>query len=213
MDYVICTSNDVYIKLQNGQPITCNKKEAQYFEHAKAQRILKSLPRTLQRFHFSVKALPRPTPEVLNMPSKVLYKPYIVPERVQIWMDRVKGCNGLAHDAAKRQDALTHDLSNIDRELSNCLHEIEMTCNKNAAEGYKEYRKIKDVLERRRLIKDELSVVSSILECNLSSMATNRIQKVVDNLSKRKFTFREIGEYITEVDEDERTTVDEYIST
>ena len=196
MEYVICTSNEVYIKLQNGYPITCSQKEAQYFEHAKAQNILMNLPKTLKRFHFSIKALPRSDPEQ----KKVLYKPYVVSDRVQVWLDRVKGCNGLAHDAAQRKEMLLHDLSNVERELSNILHEIELSSNKNACEGYKEYRRTKAILEKRREIKDELSVVSSILESNLASMATDRIQKVVDNLSNRKFLFREVVEYETEVE-------------
>jgi len=35
-------------------------------------------------------------------------------------------------------------------------------------------------------------VVDSILTSNLQSMATDRIQKVVDGLGKRKFTFRDV---------------------
>lgn len=62
----------------------------------------------------------------------------------------------------------------------------------NACNGYKEYRRTKIILEKRRLIKDELSVVDSILTSNLQSMATDRIQKVVDGLGKRKFTFRDV---------------------
>lgn len=80
----------------------------------------------------------------------------------------------------------------MDRELSNCLHEIELSENMNACNGYKEYRRTKIILEKRRLIKDELSVVDSILTSNLQSMATDRIQKVVDGLGKRKFTFRDV---------------------
>lgn len=199
MDYVICTANEVYIRLQDGRPITCGKKDAQYFDRIKAQNILNHLPRQLKRFHFSVKALPEQEHEV-KQNKKVLQKPYVVSERVQVWVDRVRECNGLAHDAAQRKNMLLHDLSNVDRELSNCLHEIELSRNKNASEGYIEYRKIKEILEKRREIKDELSVVSTILESNLASMATDRIQKVVDNLSNRKFLFREVVEYETEVE-------------
>lgn len=50
----------------------------------------------------------------------------------------------------------------------------------------------KTILERRRVIKDELSVVDSILTSNLQSIATDRIQKVVNGLSKRKFVVRDV---------------------
>lgn len=72
------------------------------------------------------------------------------------------------------------------------MHEIELSRRKNACNGYKEYRRLKIILERRRVIKDELSVVDSILTSDLQSIATDRIEKVVKNLGKRKFKFRDI---------------------
>lgn len=207
MEYVVCNNRGVFIRLQSGKPVTCGEKDKQLFDKQKALNVARYLPRTLKRFHFSVQPAPALIDKGNNKQKdfcvtkpQSIHKPYIIPAQVQSWVDRVKDCNGLALDAAKRQVVLSHDLSNIDRELSNLLHEIELSYNKNAAEGYKSYKKAKDILERRRIIKDELSVVSSILECNLSNMAANRIQKVVDNLANRKFIFREI-----EVDSNEYT--------
>ena len=42
------------------------------------------------------------------------------------------------------------------------------------------------------MIKDELSVVESILTSNLRSMTTDRIQKVVNGLGKRRFVIRDV---------------------
>ena len=83
----------------------------------------------------------------------------------------------------------------MDKDLSNCLHLIELTKWKNGCDGYKEYKSIKNILEKRRNIKDELTIVQSILESNLESMATNRVEKVVSRLCNRVFNMREVEDY------------------
>lgn len=202
VDYVIVNpQKTLYIRTEGGQPVTCSKQNRQRFEYSKACNILAHLPKKLHKFHFRVEAIPeigvsppsasshikheQPTP-------KYIKTPYVVPNEVQGWLDRVKECNGLAKDAASRKSELLSQLSNVDKELSNCLHEIELTGNMNACDGYKEYKRAKTILKRRRIIKDELSVVDSILTSNLQSMATDRIQKVVNGLGKRRFVIRDV---------------------
>jgi hypothetical protein len=113
-----------------------------------------------------------------------------VPEVVNQWMDKVKNFQGLIEDAKARREDLTNELSNVDRELSNCLHEIELTKNKNACDGYKVYKQMKKILAERRKIKDEYSVVSSISMSNVSNLYAN-VKHIVDVLEKRKFIVRE----------------------
>ena len=203
VDYMIVNpQKTLYIRTDGGQPVTCSKQNRQRFEYSKACNILAHLPKKLHKFHFRVEAIPeigvspsgksssikreeQPTPKYIKMP-------YEVPNEVQGWLDRVKECNGLAKDAASRKSELLSQLSNVDRELSNCLHEIELTGNMNACDGYKEYKRAKTILKKRRIIKDELSVVDSILTSNLQSMATDRIQKVVNGLGKRRFVIRDV---------------------
>ena len=151
----------------------------------------------MRKFNFRVEPIPEiSSPKEKDYAnssvSKLVEKPYTVPEEVQEWLNRARQCNGLAKDAAVRKEDLVKRLSNADKELSNCLHEIELSKKKNACNGYKEYCRLKIILERRRIIKDELSVVNSILTSNLQSMATNRIEKVVDGLEKRKFMIRDV---------------------
>lgn len=206
MDYMIVNpQKTLYIRTEGGQPVTCSKQNRQRFEYSKACNILAHLPKKLHKFHFKVEAIPEidASPpsvplsikhEELSIPTipRYIKTPYELPNEVQGWLDRVKECNGLAKDAASRKSELLSQLSNVDRELSNCLHEIELTGNMNACDGYKEYKRAKTILKRRRIIKDELSVVDSILTSNLQSMATDRIQKVVNGLEKRKFIIRDV---------------------
>lgn len=204
MDYVITNSNkNVFIRLgTNGTPETCSKQVAQRFEHSKAKNIVEHLPKTMKKFHFRVEAVPDDIIPKVNEEVKVDVKKeviistyYEVSDLVTQWVERVRSCNDLAKDAAKRKEELIQALSNADKDLSNCLHEIELTKWKNGCDGYKEYKSVKIILEKRRSIKDELSVVQSILTSNLESMATNRIEKIVNGLENRSFSVREVEDY------------------
>lgn len=188
----------VYIRLnKNGAPETCTRQAAQRFENSKAKNILDNLPRIMKKFHFKLEAIYDETvhKEKAEKEEIIVNTYYTVPDSVKKWADRVKNCNDLAKDAAKRKEELVQALSNTDKELSNCLHRIELTKWKNGCDGYKEYKSVKVILEKRRCIKDELIVIRSILSSNLESMATNRIEKVVKGLGNRIFSMREVEGY------------------
>lgn len=210
MDYIITNSSRTqFIRLNDkGSPITCNKQNAQHFDYVKAKNILDHFPKTMKKFHFKVEPIPevkvhnddsedndRGQHENDTQKSIIINESYTVPDAVTDWLNRVKSCNDLAKDAAKRKEELTQARSNIDKELSNHLHEIELEKWKSGSEGYKEYKSLKIILERRRKIKDELFVVQAILTSNLESIATNRIEKVVKRLSDRRFAVREVDDY------------------
>ena len=214
LDYVITNhSRKIFIRLgDGGTPETCSKNQCQYFTQKKAKNVLKSLPKTMKKFHFMAIKMPlsfdqdkcdqqksfkntyheSDHEDKNNIKCKTFKKEYAVPIEVETWLEKMKSCNGLAKEALCRKNELMCQLSNVDRELSNCLHEIELCKNMNACDGYKEYRRIKIILEKRRVIKDELIVVKSILSSNLQSIGSDRIQKVIDGLGNRKFTIRDV---------------------
>lgn len=214
LDYVITNhSRKIFIRLgEGGTPETCSKNQCQHFTQKKANNVLRSLPKTMKKFHFMAIKMPLPFDQDKcdqqknfkntyhesdhedknNIKCKTFKKEYAVPIEVETWLEKMKSCNGLAKEALCRKNELMCQLSNVDRELSNCLHEIELCKNMNACDGYKEYRRIKIILEKRRVIKDELIVVKSILSSNLQSIGSDRIQKVIDGLGNRKFTIRDV---------------------
>lgn len=187
----------IYIRLNaSGQPETCVKSAAQKFTDTKANNILNNLPRTLKHFNFMVITVPdedvkqvsEELKKVTSSKPTIRNENYVVPNTVTSWMDRIEQCNTLVIDAKHRKDELFEQLSDVDKDLSNCLHIIEMTKWKNGCDGYKEYKKIKQILEKRRTIKDELSVVQSLASCNINHFS---VDHVVDKLENRSFTIRE----------------------
>ena len=201
MDYII-TNRKEAIRLDSaGRPCTCNHKAAQRFPEEKAQHIKAHLPKTLQRFHFQVERageetvdVPDVDPQTVNIPgeSKVIMNTYRagVPSCVQAWVNKVKSFNGLAKEAEQRKEFLNGKLSDTDKEIENVKHEIEFSQNMNVCDGYSEYKKMRELLRKRREIKDELFIVTLILSSNLSAVSQNQIERSAEGLANRKYKYR-----------------------
>ena len=118
---------------------------------------------------------------------------YDMPQEIKFWVDKVHVCNNLMGCANDRKKELVNMLSNIDKEKSNVEHEIEMIERLNACEGYKQYRVLKDVLKRRRVIKDELTLVEMILEMKIQNIDVGRIDNFIYGLENRRFKYRKVA--------------------
>lgn len=201
MDYII-TNRKEAIRLDSaGRPCTCNHKVAQRFPEEKARHIKAHLPKTLQRFHFQVERageefvdVPDVDPQTVNIlgESKAIMNTYRpgVPSCVQAWVNKVKSFNGLAKEAEQRKEFLNGKLSDTDKEIENVKHEIEFSQNMNVCDGYSEYKKMRDLLRKRREIKDELFIVTLILSSNLSAVSQNQIERSAEGLANRKYKYR-----------------------
>ena len=201
MDYII-TNRKEAIRLDSaGRPCTCNHKVAQRFPEEKARHIKAHLPKTLQRFHFQVERageesvdVPGVDPQTVNIlgESKAIMNTYRpgVPSCVQAWVNKVKSFNGLAKEAEQRKEFLNGKLSDTDKEIENVKHEIEFSQNMNVCDGYSEYKKMRELLRKRREIKDELFIVNLILSSNLSAVSQNQIERSAEGLANRKYTYR-----------------------
>lgn len=198
MDYVIRNKN-TYIKLDtNGTPTTCSKHEARRFEYSKARNVIEMLPKTLRKFHFKLEAVPEITPLEKegskpkdNKPKKVIQEPKDIPDTVMRWVTKVESLNGLAQEASDRIKTLEEEYIHIERKELDVLHEIELSRKVNACDGYKKFRELKEILEKRREIKDEKLVVSILLESNIGQLAAVDFRRRVDGLKTRTYAYRE----------------------
>lgn len=87
-------------------------------------------------------------------------------------------------------------MKNNDKELIDILHIIEIEKPKDMFSGWKLYKYIKNNRIERRNMKDELLIVENVLEQvkNISCFHREKIQKAIDGLFTRKYTFRIIEE-------------------
>lgn len=196
MDYVITNpTNKIFIRLDSkGSPQTCVCQMAQRFEFSKAKNILTNLPKTLKNFGFRVE----PVPEISNKnlekeksETKVLKKEnYIVSENIVRWIDKFGICDDIIKEARERKEELISELSSVDKEISNIIHQIELEDSVDLYRGWLERNQIKSARERRRIIKDELIIISSVLRADFRNLDRNNVRKSVEGLSNRKFTLR-----------------------
>ena len=203
MNYVIRNCNDVYIRLnQNGAPVTCAEHEKTLFEQSKAKNIFDSLPKTLRKLKFRVEAIPDIQPkEILNKNVKkrvIKGENYIVSDQIKQWVEKFGICDDILKEAQKRKTELNKELSEIDKEFVNIIHEIEFEGKVDLYGEWQERNKIKFNREKRRKIKDELLIISNVLRMDFRNLDRETVNKAVIGLANRKFSYRVVEEGETE---------------
>lgn len=186
---LVCRKRKLYLRIgEGGSPIICGKKEAKVFDEIKAQNVLDHLPKVLQKMNFVKEPVVQSELNISDeeeIPSKktvivektvvkntsynkkkkkiIKNTSYKAPLNVMNWVDRVTQCNDLFLDAEERRRELLDCLSNTDKNLSNILHKIELEDDMNACMGFMQYKKIRECLRRRRIVKDEMYILDVIL--------------------------------------------------
>ena len=192
LDCVIRNQKNVFIRLnENGTPVACSDRDKTLFKESKAKNILSSLPKTLRKLNFKVEMLP----DIKIKDEQIIQKEeYNIPEEVNRWIEKFGICDDVIQEARNRKEELVSALSNIDKELSNTLHKIELERSKNACEGFKEYKELKAILEKRRTIKDELMIISNVLNMDFRNFNAEMVNRAIVGLAKRKFSVRFVEE-------------------
>lgn len=202
MDYVIKNHKNVYIKLnRNGTAITCPESEKGVFEEFKAKNIIGSLPKALKRLNFRVE----PIPDV-GQNKKIIEEKddkreeYILSENITRWVEKFGKCGDILSEVEERENQLLKDLKYNDKELIDILHIIEIEKLKDMFSGWQLYRSIRNNRIKRRSMKDEILIVENVLGQikNISCLHREKIQKSIDGLFTRKYTFRIVEEEETE---------------
>lgn len=199
MDYVIKNHKNVYIRLnKNGTPVTCAEHEKTLFEYSKAKNILDGLPKTLRRLNFKVDPIPDIAPKEdkkRDSDKKVIENNnYIVSDEILGWVEKFGICDDILKEAEKRKDELNKCLSEIDKEFTNIIHEIEFEGKIDLYGGWQERNKVKENREKRRRIKDELLIISNVVKMDFRDLDRDVVNKAVVGLAKRKFTYRVVEE-------------------
>lgn len=203
MDYIIKNFKNVYIRLnKNGAPVTCTENDKTIFEYSKAKNILDSLPKTLKRLNFIVLPISEISigKDMTTKKKTIQSTNYVIPETIQNWVEKFGICDDILKEAIQRKEELYKLLSDVDKEFTNIVHEIEFEDAVDLYSGWKERNRVKENREKRRKIKDELLVLSSVVKMDFRNIDRETIEKVVAGLAKRKFTYR-----IIEDNEEEAT--------
>lgn len=200
LNYVIKNHKNLYIRLnENGKPVTCSERERGVFEHSKAKNILDNLQKTLKKLNFKVEPIPenirQKGEEYKEVEKKVIQNEnYVIPDNVLQWVEKFGICDDILKEAEIRKKELIQIISSYDRSISNWLHSVELEKKKNACAGYKKYSDVKDIVDKRRFVKDELMIINNVLKMDFRELDREVVHKTVIGLAKRKFTYRIVEE-------------------
>lgn len=209
MDYFITCKGRYLRQVANGKIEMCSKDQAQRYEFSKAKNIMSNLPKEIRKFgtfklecisDFKNVELTKPQIQVRSIystkpikpPKKIMEntKPYEQQQEILDWMEKFVQLNEIVESASVRLDELSKELIDIEHELIDSYHDIELGKRVNACEGYKKYRSIRDVLIKRRKIKDEKKLLEHFVSCKPSTVDIYSLQEYVDGLSNRKYAYR-----------------------
>lgn len=171
------------------------------FEQLKAQNIVKSLPKNLQKLGFKAVCIPDPIVEdegiqhkSENKKENTISGEYEPCEEITRWINKFGSCDDVLKEASIRKEELRVAMSDKDKELTDLLHKIELESNKGMYDAWLLYKKIKENRKERRNIKNELLIISSVFTNGYRSLNRDAVRKSIDGLSKRKYTMRIVEE-------------------
>lgn len=99
--------------------------------------------------------------------------------------------------ATQRRDELLDALSNVDSEISDINHYIELAEDLNAYQGYLAYRMLRQKLRQRRRIKDEIGVIQMIGSSEIGQEEFDRIGRRIRGMENRIYKPRVLTELFT----------------
>lgn len=194
MDYIIKNPKNVFIQLnENGRPVTCTEENKGIFEYSKAKNICESLPKPLKKLKFTVEVIPEIKPKIEER-KVIITNTYTPSENVMEWLNKFGQCEDIINEAKKRDIELNKELSEADLKLSNIIHEIEFSDKCDMYTAWQIVNKIRSLRRFRREVKNEKYVISGIKTQGITYLARSSVQKCIDGLSKRKYTYRVVEE-------------------
>lgn len=99
-----------------------------------------------------------------------------------------------AESASERKDTLNLKLSEVDKEISDLEHYIELGEKFDAYKGWLAFSMLRNRLKKRRKIKNELKVVTQLGECKLDADMILNIRDVINNIGNQKYQPRVLNE-------------------
>lgn len=205
---MIKNKRNTYIRLdENGRFVSCSEKLKGTFEYSKACNIVKALPKQLKKMGFYVEAIPDiPEPKQKVKPKVNDTYHYEPCENVTRWVGRIGQARDILQDAIDRDPELSKELSTVDKERSDILHEIEFSTSFDLYKAWKWCKRLWINARKRRDIKNEMDIVEDIIDSfDKDRLSRKGVQSNINKCKRRKYRYRiveveEIEEEGNEVD-------------
>lgn len=91
-------------------------------------------------------------------------------------------------------DRLSTELSTADKAKTDIEHKIELSEKVNACEGYKYFAALRDVLHKRRLIKDDIRYIAYILGSTIKECGEGKPLNFITGMENRQYAARVLND-------------------
>ena len=134
---------------------------------------------------------PKISKELFNTrcnPNVISHFHYEIPEEVLNWTNAILNMSKLQQSSAERLAKLRKMLQDSEYERIDILHLIELQPPLNMYEGYKLYKRLRDNLNARRVVKDEIQAIKVFLESiSICELADDTVEEFLRVLEDRKY--------------------------
>ena len=197
-DYVITDGEKFLYKNCTGKYIMSRGESmAELFTKGQAEQVLKNSVPKAMKIGLYIKKLHEPDSKQIKLVSNKDIRnnteTVMGTDYVENWLAKLSTLNGLVEDANKRKTELSEQLSSVDKDLVDLDHYIEFS-NCNAYQGYIAYKTCRDMLRKRRSIKNEMAVLDIILDKEFGEVIVDVAKKQIAGMDKRKYQPRHMIE-------------------
>jgi hypothetical protein len=115
-------------------------------------------------------------------------KKYVTPidDQTQLYIDKFKTMLDNYKELSKTFDEIYDKLQNVDKEISDIEHYIELT-DQNVVNGYKLYKRLKDLRVKRRNIKRLIDLSKLFKKITIDDSIKSDFESTVNGFSTRKY--------------------------
>ncbi|MBS5080449.1 MAG: hypothetical protein KH031_09840 [Clostridiales bacterium] len=184
MHYIITNDRQYVQWTTRGVQLTNHLENATKFTKEKAANVNANLPKIWRKFHLKLKLLPpmKESTEIIKYTD------------ITFLTDRTKEFLTNAQDISIKMknelDRLSGELSDVDKAKVDIEHKIELSEKVNACMGYKYFATLKDILKKRRMIKDDIQYISYILGSTIKDCGEGKPLNFINGMENRQYTAR-----------------------
>lgn len=196
--YVITDGNKNYIRREpNGKYVSARSRALadEFLEKYKAEKVLKNNLAPKKRKLYRVveeEAGFAVIKEPLNEHHADLTRenksdPQMISPQIDMLREKIEEIRLFVEDSEKRKSKMSDLLSNIDKEISDIQHYIELSDCEDVASTYE---MLKTRLRNRRQIKNEFSILKQLGECKMDASMLEELLIGIDDLNNKTYVPR-----------------------
>ena len=196
--YVITDGNKNYIRRDpNGKYVSARNRALadEFLEKYKAEKVLKNNLAPKKRKLYRVveeevgfTVIKEPLNEHhADLARENKSDPQMISPQIDMLREKIEEIRLFVEDSEKRKSKMSDLLSNIDKEISDIQHYIELSDCEDVASTYE---MLKTRLRDRRQIKNEFSILKQLGECKMDASMLEELLIGIDDLNNKTYVPR-----------------------